>query len=216
MEEIIEYIRRNRVSSTQVADCLGKSGSIKDIYPINQGHFQIGLVSWVYAYDESNWSVHEQIQDMKEKTIVLVEDLGCNGRAIFGDIVSKYLILYKQSLALVVTGSLRDAHRLIKENWPIWCCGFNPAGCFNKKPAKPLEASLVEKQRSYYDGSIAVCDDTGVVIIPKEEHNDSFLKKLEFIEEQEDIWYECVDRKKWSTYKTICEKAYLEEKNKLC
>jgi hypothetical protein len=35
---------------------------------------------------------------------------------------------------------------------------------------------------------------------------------LEFIEEQEDIWYECIDRRKWSTFKTICQKAYLDKR----
>ena len=60
-----------------------------------------------------------------------------------------------------------------------------------------------------YEGSIAVCDDTGVVIVAEHEQTEDFVSRLEFIEEQEDIWYECIDRRKWSTYKTICEKAYL-------
>lgn len=212
LDEIVNYIRRNRVSSSQVADCLNKTGSIPNINPVNRGHFRVGPVFWVYAYGESNWPVHQQIQNIREGMVVVVDDLGCNGRAIFGDIVSKYLLLYKQALALVVTGALRDAHRLIKENWPIWCNGFNPVACFNQKPTTVLDPEILEKHRNYYEGSIAVCDDTGVVIIPKEVQNETFLKKLEFIEEQEDLWYECIDRRKWSTFKTICEKAYLDER----
>lgn len=41
--------------------------------------------------------------------------------------------------------------------------------------------------------------------------NEEFYNKLEFIEQQEDIWYDCIDRRKWDTYKTICIKAYKEE-----
>ena len=36
-----------------------------------------------------------------------------------------------------------------------------------------------------------------------------FHGRLEFIEQQEDIWYECIDRKKWTTYETVCLKNYL-------
>lgn len=58
---------------------------------------------------------------------------------------------------------------------------------------------------------MAVCDDSGVVVIPKHELTEAFLQKLAAIEEQEDIWYDCIDRKKWSTYRTICLKDYLRE-----
>ncbi|MNU05326.1 hypothetical protein D3C72_2500850 [compost metagenome] len=66
-------------------------------------------------------------------------------------------------------------------------------------------------RKEIFDGSIAVCDDTGVVIIPKDKHNDEFIERLEFIEEQEDIWFDCIDRKKWSTFDTVCLKKYKTE-----
>jgi len=48
-------------------------------------------------------------------------------------------------------------------------------------------------------------------MIPKELHNEEFLGKLDWIEEQEDIWFECIDRRKWSTYDTVCLKKYKED-----
>ena len=63
---------------------------------------------------------------------------------------------------------------------------------------------------SLYDGGAAVCDDTGVVIIPKELHTEEFLEKLHNIEDQEDIWFECLDHRKWNTYDIVCLKKYLE------
>ena len=62
-----------------------------------------------------------------------------------------------------------------------------------------------------FQGSVAVCDDSGVVIVPKEQVTEDFYDKLVKIELQEDIWYDCIDRKKWSTYRTICLKEYLSE-----
>jgi len=209
-DKIIDYIRRNRVSSTEVADCLGKSGAVEGVSPVTRGHFRVAPVTWVYGYDESNWPIHEQVQDIDEGTVVVVDDLGCNGRALFGDIVAKYLLLYRRSTALVCTGPLRDAHRLIKEQWPIWCRGYTPIGCFNRKPDAPLDADLLAERSAYFRNAVAVCDDTGVVIIPEDQQNDEFLSKLTAIEQQEDMWYECIDRRGWSTFKTICQKAYLE------
>ncbi|PCI14866.1 MAG: demethylmenaquinone methyltransferase [Thiotrichales bacterium] len=207
-ERIIGYIKRNRVSSTEVADCLGKTGALPGVTPVNRGHFAVGNVYWTYAYGETNWHVHDQIQDVAEDDVVLTEVFECADRAIYGDLVAKYLILYRLAGALVVTGNLRDAPRLIKENWPAWCEGFNPIGCNNEPLESDLALDIIAERRAIYHGAIAVCDDTGVVIIPKEHQNEEFIKKLKFIENQEDIWYECIDRKKWSTFDTICLKKY--------
>lgn len=209
-KKIIDYIKKNRVSSTEVADAMNKTGALKNVHAINRGHFRVGNLFWGYAYGGTNWDVHEQIQEVKEGDIVFIEVFECEDKAIFGDIVSKYLILYKQASAVVVNGNLRDAPRMLKENWPIWCKGFNPIGCINQKLEKNISQILKKEKKEFYNGAIAVCDDTGVVVIPKLLHNEEFLKKLEFMEEQEDIWYECIDRKKWSTFDTVCLKKYLK------
>ena len=31
------------------------------------------------------------------------------------------------------------------------------------------------------------------------------------IEEQEDIWFDCIDRRKWDTFDTVCMKKYLND-----
>ena len=43
-EKIIDYIQTNKVSSTEVADCLGKTGAIPNVYPVNPGQFRAGKV----------------------------------------------------------------------------------------------------------------------------------------------------------------------------
>lgn len=212
-EEIINKIERNRISSTEVSDCLGKMGAIDDLKPLNKGQFKVGKVFFCYAYNESNWELHEQIINLSENDILVVEAINCNNRALLGSLVSKYVLLYKQAKAIVVNGNLRDAHTLIKENHPVWCKGVTPIGCFNKKNNEPVDLDIYSSLKNKYEGAIAVCDDTGVVIIPKVLINEEFLVKLDFIEEQEDIWFDCIDRKKWSTYDTVCLKKYLENES---
>lgn len=210
-KNIIDFIKRNRVSTTELADCMGKVGAIQNVKAINRSHFSVGNLKYVYACNGTNWDVHKQIETVEDGDVVFVDVLDTLDKAVFGDLVSKYLLLYKQSSAIVVNGLLRDATRLIKENWPIWCDGFSPVGYINediKKNNSQLER--IENRRSMYDGSIAVCDDTGVVYIPKEFHNQEFLEKIKLIEEQEDIWFDCIDRRKYSTFETVCLKKYLK------
>lgn len=211
-EKIIDYIRRNRVSTTEVADCLGKAGAIEGVNALNLRHFAVGEIEYLFAIEESNWTVHEDLaENMPSDKIVIIDAIDVKGRAIIGDLVSKYILLYLGNKAIVCTGKMRDAHILVKENYPIWCTGVSPVGSFNRPVNRTKFTDVIEKQREFYQGAIGVCDDSGVVVIPKEQITEEFYDKLVAIETQEDTWYDCIDRRKWTTYKTICLKDYLKE-----
>ena len=179
--EIIRKIRMNRISTTEVADCLGKTGVFKDSHAVNRGHFAVGNVKWIYALDESNWSIHEQIREVQAGDVVMIEAFNCGDRAIIGELVTKFAVLYREAVAIISNANMRDANDIIKQNYPMWCKGFSPVGCFNKYIEQPLDSVIEKEHRDKYEGSIAVCDDTGVVIIPKEQHTEELLKKLENI-----------------------------------
>ena len=210
-KQVINLIEANRISSTEVADVLGKTGQLEGVQTLNRGHFKAGEVVLVYAINNSNYELHKQLadKDLTDK-ILFVYNVNCD-RSIFGDLVSKYIMLYKRAKAIVVNGKLRDAHTLLKENYPIWCEGVSPIGCVNYPNGDDLDENVLCKLKSQYDGMIMVCDDSGVVMIPKENINDELLKKLEFIEFQEDIWFYCLDTLKMSTFDIVCEKKYLSE-----
>ena len=212
-DRIIDYIKTNRISTTEVADCLGKSGLLKDAVILNKGKFRVGVVKWVYAFNESNWSIHEQIRNVSEGDVVFIEAFNCNDRATIGELVSKYILLYKKAEAIISNTNLRDGSRLIKEGYPIWCKGLSPIGCFNQKTESTLDRDIYEEHYNKYEGSIAVCDDGGVVIIPKNFHTKDFYESLVQIEKQEDVWFDCLDRKKWDTFDIVCLKRYLDEEN---
>ncbi|RJO66627.1 MAG: RraA family protein [Myxococcales bacterium] len=208
-EQIVRQIRLNRISTTEIADCMDKTGLYAQARPLNRSHFRAGPVFWVYAYNESNWELHEQLRAVPEGSIVIVDAKDCRERAIFGSLVTKYLMLYRRCEAIVTNGLMRDVPHLLKENWPIWCAGATPIGCFNRKNERPVDPAWEAERRAAFDGALAVCDDSGVVVIPKAMQNEAFLDKLAFIEEQEDIWFFCLDTLKWDTYRTVCMKDYL-------
>lgn len=209
-EKVLDLIEANKISSTEVGDVLGKTGQIEGVKALNSGMFKAGEVKVIYAINNSNYEVHKQLDeadDIKDK-ILFVYNVNCN-RAIFGDLVSKYIMLYKRAKAIVINGKLRDAHTLIKEQYPIWCEDVSPIGCVNKVNGPQIEPALLKKIEDTYNGSIMVCDDSGVVMIPKDKIDEKLLTKLEFIEFQEDIWFYCLDTLKMSTYEIVCMKKYL-------
>ncbi len=211
-DKIIDFIRKNRITTTEVADCMNKSGAVSGVMPVNRGHFKVGNVKWVYAVDESNWTVHEQIVSVNENDIIFIDAINCGERAIIGELVCKYLLLYCQAAAVIINARVRDAAAIIRENYPVWCTGFSPLGCFNRKPDRIFSEDEVLKMKKDIDGSIAVCDDCGVVLIPKELHTEEFIDKLKAIEEQEDIWFERLDRYHENTFQIVCLKEYKEGK----
>jgi 4-hydroxy-4-methyl-2-oxoglutarate aldolase len=214
--KMISIIKKNRISSVEVADALNKSGVIEGPTALVKGKFVVGEVQYIYGHSETNWPIHEQGEKIKEGGILYVDTFNCNNKAAFGDVVAKYFILYKGIEGVVVNGLLRDVHTLVKESYPLWCKGITPLGCYNKN----IEASKdilkeASTRKKYFEGGIMVCDDSGCTFIHKELITDETLRKLEFIELQEDIWYYCIDTLKWSTYKSICQKAYLMERDVL-
>lgn len=211
LEQALDLIEANKISTTEVGDVLGKTGQIEGVRALNSGMFKAGEVKVIYAINNSNYEVHKQLaesDDIKGK-VLFVYNVNCD-RAVFGDLVSKYIMLYKRAKAIVINGKLRDAHTLIKEKYPIWLQDVSPIGCVNRPNGPEIDPALLQEIKDKYDGSIMVCDDSGVVMIPKDKINEKLLTKLEFIEFQEDIWFYCVDTLKMSTFDTVCLKKYLE------
>jgi 4-hydroxy-4-methyl-2-oxoglutarate aldolase len=217
VNRIIETIEKNRISSVEVSDALGKKGVLDGIRILNSGLFAAGRVKYIYGFNDSNWPIHEQIKDIEEDAIIFVDMIHCSGNmAAFGDIVTKYLVLYRRAKGIVVNGLLRDVHTLKKNNYPLWCTGVTPLGCDNKEvnPSKEIK-EYAQRRRDEIEGGVMVCDDSGCTLINKSLLTEDTLKRLEFVELQEDIWNYCINTLKWSTYDTICLKKYLTNKEEL-
>ncbi len=210
VQQTIELIESNRISSTEVADALGKRGVVPGLIPINPGRHVAGEIHYVYAHSESNWSMHEQIRELPTNCFLYVDAFGCGEKAIFGDLVAKYLILYKKVKGILVQGRMRDVPDLKKYGFPIWCTGYSPLGCFNiNVPVSEGTRAEAEERATTLNGGVLVADDSGCTIIDKAEITDHTFKRLELIELQEDIWSFCINTLKWSTYDTVCLKKYL-------
>ena len=207
---IIDTISINRISTTEVADALGKRGVLHGLQPITPDLHRVGPVRPVFAAYGTNYTIHEQVRDVEANEVVVVYTHECEGRAIFGDIVSKFITLYRRAAAVAVNGLVRDAARLRRERHPVWSIGVTPLGCYNVE-GEAFPADLEAAIRTEVEGGIAICDDGGVVIIPAADVNEDTLERLHRIELQEDIWNYCMNVLKWDTKKIVCDRAYLTE-----
>ena len=73
-EQILDFLRTQKMSTEEVSDALGKTGCIEGLYPVNNGHYAVGEVQYVYAHNNSNYSIHEQIRDIEAGKIDINAD----------------------------------------------------------------------------------------------------------------------------------------------
>ncbi|MBF0603468.1 MAG: RraA family protein [Nitrospirae bacterium] len=205
--KIVSFIAANRVSTTEVADALDKSGVLPGLTPLSRDMHKVGRVRTIFTAYGSNYDVHEQIRFTQPGEVVIVFAHECEGKAIFGDLVTKFAVLYRQAEALVVNGLVRDASRLQRERYPVWAQGVTPLGCINTQ-TEPYPAQNAAQIRDQLDRGVAVCDDGGVVVIPRHRMNEEMLDRLHKIELQEDVWYYCLNTLKWDTKRIVCDKEY--------
>ena len=204
IDEIIHFLKTNRVSTSEVADCMDKSGAILGVSPVNRGQYVVGPIRWIYVHDETNWNAHKFADSTEEGEVVLFDVDECNGRAVLGELICKFLLLYKQASGIVCTGNIRDTAAIIRNQYKVWAVGSNPIGCFNSKPQSDVSSERFKSGQILYDKAIAVCDDAGVVVIPRNLHTTEFKQKLIDIENQEDDWFAQLDREKKTTFEIVC------------
>lgn len=212
-EKIIAYLEEHKISTEVIGDVLGKTGLVKDVYPLISDRYIVGEIQYFYTHTNSNWPLHDQIRSVERGKICFVDCLFVDDyHAAFGELVSSFIYQKSGAKAIVVDGKMRDLDGIRERKIPVWCKGIVPIGCFNFQVTENAEIKRqASRGREYYDGAIAVCDNSGVVIIPKEELTESFIEKVGFLEEQEKIWFDCVLNKGWNTFDTVCLKKYKEQ-----
>lgn len=208
---IINFIADTNMGTAEVADALNKTGVIPSVQPLCLVKKTIcGRVALVFAANGSNYDLHKQLVNVPESSIVIIFTENCEGRAVIGEMVCKFLFHIKKSKAVVVHGAVRDSSSIIEDNFPVWAMGATPIGAHNVP--SPLYSSEIKKsQVSRFDRGIAVCDADGVIVIPEKNINQEFLSKLDFMKAQETVWSYCIEKLSWNTFDTICKKKYLQE-----
>lgn len=210
LSKIVAYCQENRVSTTEVSDAISKSGVLGTFTPLIENQYVAGPIRCVFTANGSNHQMHAQLTGIEPGDVVVIFAEQCENRAILGQLVAKYALLYKQAAALVVFGMIRDRAALLRDGARIWSQGFTPLGCTNE-PVEPFPEAAAALLREKYQGGVAVCDSGGVAFLESCLINEETLNRLKWIEAQEDLWFYCLDTLKWSTDDIVCQRRYLTE-----
>ena len=208
--KMIDFIRENKLSTTEVADSIAKTGGIPSLSPVCVGDYMVGVARCMFTANGTNYYLHGQLDDIEQGEIPLIFSKYCEGRAIFGDIMAQYMIDRKKAQGIVLQGEIRDLDCIRRLGYNIWHNGTTPVGCINK-PTTPFPAEEESALRYRYDNCILVCDGCGVVAIPEKYHNNNTLDRMKALQLQEKVWNYCIDELGWDTVDTICNKRYLKE-----
>lgn len=213
-QAIIDLCARNRISTTEVADALGKSGVLPTPKPLIDGQYAVGRIRCAFTAYGSNYELHSHLENAQPGEVLLIFTHECESRAVLGSLVTKFLGLYRQVAGIVVLGLARDRASLLREDAKLWCEGYTPLGCVNE-PGPLFPPDEAQRLRDMYDGGVAVCDGGGVVAITADKVGPELLDRLHWIEAQEDLWFYCLDTLKWTTRDIVCHKRYLTESSEI-
>jgi len=196
-EDFVEIIQSLNLTSSNVADALGKKGRITKALPLHTSVKPVvGVVYHTAGIDGSNWLIHKQLAHIQAGYIAYVENMGCNELAMFGGLVSEYVTKYRKAAAIVCDGNVRDVDEIKAKNLPIWACGSNPVGC--------KQIKVPDSFHRRYTGSVMVCDSTGCVIVKIDEMNQDLEQSLRAMHAREKEWFDLMYDGK-STFEITCK-----------
>lgn len=204
-EQFIEYVESMKPSTCDIADSTSEKIAITNLQNINSTDYIVGRVNWIYLEKKSNYNLHKMAVDIQKGSIVVVDAYDFDDCAIAGELVSTYIFETKKAAAMIVCGKLRDAKYLKQHGFPIWCNGFTPLGCLNKKEKTDTTSKTYNTSKSLFYGKIAICDENGVILVPNTVNFEELRKSIDKIREREERWFYQLKHKNMSTFEIVCK-----------
>jgi len=201
MEKVVNHILADRISTTDVADAMGKKGLLSTAKPVVPGLHCAGPGAFIYACGHSNWQIHHLARAVQPGSVVYVAVYDCGDKAVLGDLVVQYLVEKRKVAGVVVDGNVRDAHCLIEKKYPVWCRGFSPIGVgHDYADVDGEDRSHMERTMDRINKSVLVCDDSGVVIV---EEFSNVLSRITAIQQREVDWHRWLEEGQ-DTFDFVC------------
>ena len=204
-KQFIEYLHLVKPSTCDIADSTSEKIAITNLQNINSSEYIVGKVHWIYIDNKSNYNLHKQAVEIQNGAVVIIDAYDFDDCAIAGELVSTYIFETKKAAAMVVCGKLRDAKNLKQHGFPIWCDGFTPVGCLNKKSEPDTASNAYKKSKSNFYEKIAVCDENGIILIPNTLNLAMLKKSIDEIGEREKRWFNELKNKKMNTFEIVCK-----------
>lgn len=112
-------------------------------------------------------STRAAVEAMPEGCIVVADAMGVTGAGIFGDILSARMKM-RGVTALVTDGVVRDKAGILKSKLPVWSAGVAAPASIHGLTFVGWQEPIGCGGVAVFPDDVVVCDDDGVVLIPKD------------------------------------------------
>lgn len=133
----------------------------------------------VLTKEGDNLAIHRALDDAKPGDILVINALGGNTRAVFGDLLAE-ICLAAGIAGVVIDGLTRDRAGIRDLGLPLWARGVSPAGPAKTGPGAvhvPVACGGVV----VHPGDLISADDDGIAVL-RPERAESVLEKLKQID----------------------------------
>ena len=164
--------RLRTLSTSVVPDGIERMSAIRGVRPIAPAPFpfpspMVGQALTVRGAFGDNLAMHQALEMVAPGQVVVVDAEGDTGRAITGEIMTRYAAS-RGAVGIVVHGSVRDADALGRAPIPVFACGITHLGPTKDGPGEigfPVAIGGVAVRQ----GDVVVGDGDGVAVIQLEE-----------------------------------------------
>src|SRR5262245_42691685 len=112
-------------------------------------------------------STRAALEHLPTACIAVIDAMGVADAGVFGDILTQRMAVRKAA-GLITDGAIRDVTGVLETGLPVWCAGA-------AAPASVAALTFVGWQEpigcggcAIFPDDVIVCDDDGVVVIPKD------------------------------------------------
>jgi len=155
-----------KVSTCNICDAMHNRGAMRGIFPVKKGYRMAGRAITVKTMD-GDWAKVVEAIDVASKGDIIVVEAGEGRRAVWGELAT-WSSVKKGIGGIVIDGAVRDIPEIVKSDIPVYTKKIVPeAG--EPKGYGEIGCDIVCGEQVVRTGDWIVGDDTGIVIVPKEE-----------------------------------------------
>lgn len=169
------------VSSSNISDAMHRTGQLNGITAICPGAKAVGRAFTVRTYP-GDWAKPVEAIDHAPRGSVIVVDAGGTGPAVWGELAT-WSCVKSGICGVVIDGAIRDVDVIRKLEFPAFARHITPAAG-EPKGFGESEVEILCGGAKIRPGDWIVGDDSGVVVIPKEEAVEAANRAADVLEKE--------------------------------